>query len=91
MSAPGIFLKGKEKQQCKHWWERKTRGRRYVNARGQCQRETWHPSGYCKEHRYAWRWTEAQELAARMVAPPSSPEDALPPGSEPKDETGCDV
>jgi hypothetical protein len=43
--------KGAAKVRCGHWWERRTPGRRYVNARGQCKRETWHPTGYCSEHR----------------------------------------
>ena len=54
-------LKGDSKRQCAHWWERRSAGRRYVNARGQCSRETWHPSGYCKEHRYAYRWSDEDE------------------------------
>lgn len=51
-------LKGSEKVQCQHWCERRSAGRRYVNARWQCSRETWHPSGYCSAHRYPYRWTE---------------------------------
>jgi hypothetical protein len=46
---------------CADWWERKPRGLRYVTARGQCTRLTAHPSGYCKPHRYSYRWNEAQE------------------------------
>lgn len=48
---------------CNHWWERRTPGKRYVNARGQCTRTTAHPSGYCKEHRYGYRWSSEQEAA----------------------------
>lgn len=64
-------LKGFEKRQCADWWERRSAGRRYVNARGQCKRETWHPSGYCKAHRYSWRWNEEKEAAwlAQQVKP----------------------
>ncbi len=58
-------LKGTEKVQCAHWWEREIPGRRYVACRGQCRRETWHPSRYCKEHRYSFRWTDEQEENAR--------------------------
>lgn len=47
--------KGEAKVQCGHWCERSTKGRRYVNARWQCSRETWHPSGYCAAHRFEWR------------------------------------
>jgi hypothetical protein len=43
---------------CAHFWERKPSGCRYVTARGQCKRTTAHPSGYCKEHRYPYRWQE---------------------------------
>ena len=48
---------------CADWWERRHKGMRYVMARGQCKRTTAHPSGYCKAHRYSYRWSEAQELA----------------------------
>lgn len=50
-------------KRCADWWERSTKGRNYVNARGQCKRLTAHPSGYCKAHRYSYRWTEEQEAA----------------------------
>lgn len=49
---------------CADWWERRSLGRRYVNARGQCKRLTAHPSGYCKAHRFGYRWTDEQEKAA---------------------------
>lgn len=42
----------KRAKQCAYWWERRTDGRRYVNARGQCKRTTAHPSGYCNDHKY---------------------------------------
>jgi hypothetical protein len=50
---------------CKDWWERRTKGRRYVNARGQCKRMTAHPSGYCKAHRFSYRWSDEQEAEYR--------------------------
>ncbi len=52
-------------RQCAHVWERRTSGRRYVNARGRCSRFTAHPSGYCKAHRWTTRWSEQDE--ARRV------------------------
>lgn len=61
-------LKGKERVQCRDHWERKSAGRRYVTARGQCTRFTWHPSGYCSAHRYSWRWSEEDEAQARKEA-----------------------
>lgn len=36
---------------CAYFWERRTPGKQYVNARGQCKRTTAHPSGYCSAHR----------------------------------------
>ena len=52
-------------ERCAHWWERRTPGKRYVNARGQCTRMVAHPSGYCKEHRYGYRWSEQHEAKYR--------------------------
>lgn len=46
-------------ERCAEWWERRGKGLRYVYARGQCARRTAHPSGYCKDHRFSWRWCEA--------------------------------
>lgn len=46
---------------CADWWERGWKGHRSVAARGQCKRLTAHPSGYCKTHRYQYRWSDAQE------------------------------
>lgn len=54
-------------QRCQNWWERRTPGKRYVNARGQCKRMTAHPSGYCSTHRYSYRWTEKQEAEYQRV------------------------
>lgn len=56
-------LKGDAKQRCAHWCERRSAGNRYVNARWQCSRETWHPSGYCAYHRlgYLSRWSAEDE------------------------------
>jgi hypothetical protein len=54
-------------ERCAHWWERRSKGRRYVNARGQCKRTTAHPSRYCKEHRYGYRWSAEQEAALPTV------------------------
>ncbi len=43
--------RGRVIKRCAYWWERRTPGARYVNARGQCKRMTGHDSGYCSEHR----------------------------------------
>jgi hypothetical protein len=48
---------------CAHIWERKPKGLRYVMARGQCKRLTAHPSDYCKEHRFSYRWQEEKPSA----------------------------
>ena len=48
-------------KRCADWWER--RAGRLIAATGQCKRMTAHPSGYCKAHRWSYRWTEAQEIA----------------------------
>ena len=56
-----------EAKRCAHWWKRRGKGMRYVHvyARGQCKRKTAHPSGYCLEHRFGYRWTEEEESAYR--------------------------
>ena len=41
----------KRSQPCAYWWERRSKGNRYVNARGRCKRMTAHPSHYCLAHR----------------------------------------
>lgn len=46
-----VGAKKRPQQRCAYWWERRTPGKRYVNARGQCKRYTGHPSGYCADHR----------------------------------------
>lgn len=35
---------------CTYVWERRTPGKRYVNARGHCKRNATAPCGRCSEH-----------------------------------------
>jgi hypothetical protein len=53
----------KRAKRCADWWQLSTKGRMYVDARGQCKRTTAHPSGYCKAHRWGYRWSDEQEAA----------------------------
>ena len=50
-------------KRCADYWERRSRGNRYVNSRGQCKRTTSHPSGYCSTHRLSYRWPIEKERA----------------------------
>lgn len=39
-----------ERKRCAYFWERRTRGRRYVNARGQCKQFARVGKAYCSTH-----------------------------------------